>query len=237
MTNPVFCAIDTTDPAQALDLARRLGPLVGGVKLGLEFFTANGPQGIRQIAALDMPVFLDLKFHDIPNTVAGAIRGIAPLAPALTTIHAAGGLAMMKAAVDAAGDAAARLGTSRPKILGVTMLTSTGEADLDTIGVKGPMTDQVLRLATLAQEAGLDGVIASPHEIAPLRAACDSGFLLVIPGIRPGWSENHDQKRVLTPAEALARGADRLVIGRPITAAEDPVAAARRILAELRIRA
>lgn len=233
MKNPVFCALDTTETVAALALGRRLGGLVGGLKLGLEFFTANGPDGVRAVAAAGLPLFLDLKFHDIPNTVAGAIRGAVRLAPAMTTLHAAGGIEMMRAALDAAGEAAVQWGVARPAILAVTVLTSMGQAELPGIGVGGAVLDQVKRLAGLAQEAGVDGVVCSPHEVEALRAQLGPAMRLVIPGIRPAWAAANDQKRVLGPAEAIAKGADLLVIGRPITAAADPAAAARRIQEEL----
>ncbi len=231
--NPVFCALDTTDPEGALALARRLHGLVGGLKLGLEFFVANGPAGIKAVAQAHVPLFLDLKFHDIPNTVAGAMRGAVRLGPLMTTVHAGGGLAMMTAAVDAAAEEACRLAIDRPKVLAVTVLTSMGPEDLPATGVAGPVLDQVKRLAGLAQAAGVDGVVCSPHEVDALRAQCGPSFQLVIPGIRPAWAAANDQKRVLTPAEALAKGADWLVIGRPITAAADPALAARTIQSEL----
>jgi orotidine-5'-phosphate decarboxylase len=231
--SPVFCALDTTDPDAALAMARRLRGLVGGLKLGLEFFSANGPAGVGAVAEGGVPLFLDLKFHDIPNTVAGAIKGAVRLRPLMTTIHAGGGRAMMAAAVDAAGEEAARLAVDRPKILAVTVLTSMGPEDLSATGVGGAMLDQVKRLAALAQEAGVDGVVCSALEVGALRALCGPAFQLVIPGIRPAWAAANDQKRVLTPAEAMAKGADWLVIGRPITAAADPAEAAGLIAAEL----
>jgi orotidine-5'-phosphate decarboxylase len=231
--NPIFCAVDTTDAVAAAALATRLGGSVGGLKLGLEFFTAHGPEGYRALAASGLPIFLDLKFHDIPNTVAAAVRSIAPLAPAITTVHAGGGPAMMRAAAEAAREMEAKTGVARPKIVGVTVLTSMDADDLEATGVGGPMQDQVLRLAVLAKESGLDGVVCSPREIEAVRAECGSDFLLVVPGIRPAGAAVGDQKRVMTPAEALARGADVLVIGRPITGAQDPAAAAAEIAAGL----
>ncbi|HIJ62615.1 MAG TPA: orotidine-5'-phosphate decarboxylase [Rhodospirillaceae bacterium] len=227
--NPVFCALDCTGAETALSLAGQLRSAVGGLKLGLEFFTANGPAGLRAVAAAGLPLFLDLKFHDIPNTVAGAIRGILPLAPAMTTLHASGGLEMMRAAVAAAAEA----GPTRPLLLAVTVLTSLGEDELASLGVPGRIADQVKRLAGLAQQAGVDGLVCSPHEVAALRALCGPAMKLVVPGIRPAWAAANDQKRILTPAEAMAAGADILVIGRPITQATDPAAAARRIAQEL----
>jgi len=233
MTARLFLALDTVHVAQAQAQAQATRGPVDGIKLGLEFFAANGPEGVRQVAAAGDRLFLDLKLHDIPNTVAGAVRATAALGPELLTVHAAGGGAMLRAAVDAAGEAAAKAGQTRPRIVAVTVLTSLAEGDLETVGQRGPVGDQARRLAALAQASGVDGVVCSPHEIAPLRAACGSGFLLVVPGIRPGWAAANDQKRIMTPAEATRLGADCLVIGRPITAADDPAAAARRVAAEI----
>jgi orotidine-5'-phosphate decarboxylase len=226
--NPVYVAIDTPDLGRALALAHDVGPFVGGLKVGLEFITAQGPEGIRAIAALGKPVFADTKFHDIPNTVAGAAREIARLGTALFNIHAAGGAGMMRAAKEAAAAV-----NPAVRLLAVTVLTSIDDAVLGEVGQIGPAVDQVVRLARLAQESGLDGVVCSAHEIAALRQACGKDFLLVVPGIRPAGSDLADQRRVMTPAEAARAGADILVIGRPITAAPDPAAAARAILAEL----
>ena len=229
-TNRIFVALDTTDPGRAAGLAGGLAGLVGGIKLGKEFFTANGPQGVRQVmAAAALPLFLDLKFHDIPNTVAAAVRAALPLRPFMLNVHAAGGGAMMKGAAAAAAEA----GPGRPLVLGVTVLTSLADADLAAIGMMGKTTDQVVRLARLAQDCGLDGVVCSAREIVALRSACGAGFKLVVPGIRPSWSAADDQRRIVTPKEALDLGADVLVIGRPIAAADDPAAAARRIAEEI----
>jgi orotidine-5'-phosphate decarboxylase len=227
-TPPVFCAIDRPDLEGALGLGRALAGVVGGLKVGLEFVTASGPEGIRRIGALGLPVFLDLKFHDIPNTVAGAVRAAASLGVAMLTLHVAGGPAMLRAAVEAA-----HLQEPCPKLLGVTVLTSLDEADLVTLGVPHNLTDQVLRLAELAWAAGLDGVVCSAHELAPLREHFGREFKLVVPGIRPRTFAQRDQKRTLAPAEAIAAGADLLVIGRPITDAADPRAAAAAIGAEI----
>lgn len=229
----ILVALDTTDLARARDWARATAGAVAGVKLGLEFFTAQGPEGVRQVAETGAPVFLDLKFHDIPNTVAGAIRGVAPLRPAIVNVHAAGGKAMMRAALDAARDAAAQLGVAPPKVIAVTVLTSLGDDDLAAVGQPHKAEDQVRRLAALTQESGLDGVVCSPREIAQLRRDLGADFLLVTPGVRPGWAAAGDQKRVMAPGEAAAAGADYLVIGRPITAAADPAAAVRRIAQEI----
>ena len=229
--NPVLCAIDTPDPARARALAAAVGGAVGGIKLGLEFFVANGPQAVREIAGAT-PLFLDLKLHDIPNTVAGAVRSAAALEPLLLTIHCAGGAAMMQAAAAAASEAAQ--GRRRMKLIGVTVLTSLDDSDLAATGQRGTTAEQAQRLALLARDSGLDGVVCSPHEVAMLRQTCGPGFLLVVPGIRPSGAAAADQKRVMGPRAARDAGADYLVIGRPITDAADPVAAARAILAELR---
>jgi orotidine-5'-phosphate decarboxylase len=228
-TNPIFCALDTTEVDHARSLARSLAGAVGGMKLGLEFFAANGPEGVRAVAAGAGRVFLDLKLHDIPNTVAGAVRAVTPLAPAFLTLHCAGGAAMLRAARDAAAAAGS---APRTRLLGVTVLTSLDEDDLAATGQKSPVADQVLRLAVLAQASGLDGVVCSPQEVGMLRRECGPGFLLVVPGIRPAGSTAGDQKRIMAPREALAAGADYLVIGRPITAAPDPAAAAQALLGE-----
>ncbi len=229
----VFAALDTPDLARAAALARALSGLVGGVKLGKEFFTAQGPDGVRAVAGGER-LFLDLKFHDIPNTVAGAVRAAVHLRPAMVNVHASGGRAMMQAAAEAAREAAEDAEVPRPLVLAVTVLTSLDDDDLATVGQDGPAGDQVLRLARLAEDSGLDGVVCSPREIAALRSACGPGFVLLVPGIRPAWAAAGDQKRIMTPAEARAAGADYLVIGRPITGADDPAAAARRIVDELR---
>ena len=225
----LYCALDTTDLAAAEALAGGLGSAVDGIKLGLEFFGAHGPEGVERLAAPQRPVFLDLKLHDIPNTVAGAVRALLPLEPAILTIHAAGGGAMMRAAAEAAREA----GAHRPKIVGVTILTSLDGGDLARMGWETEISDAVRRLAGEASENGLDGVVCSPHEAARLRTDQGPDFLLVVPGIRPVWAASGDQKRVMTPAQAAAAGADVLVVGRPITGAGDPADAARRIAAEL----
>ena len=231
----IYCAIDTPDVARAADLATRLAGTVGGIKLGLEFFSAQGPAGVAsvQAAAPDTDLFLDLKYHDIPNTVAAAMRAAAALGPRIVNIHATGGKAMMAAARDAAGEGAAAAGKTPPLVIAVTVLTSLDTGDIERMGVIGGVEEQVVRLATLAREAGLDGVVCSAREIAPIRRALGPDFILVTPGIRPAGSDAGDQKRVMTPAEAIAAGADYLVIGRPITGAADPAAAARAIAAAI----
>lgn len=230
--NPIFVAVDTIDLAEAKERSKRLAGAVGGIKLGLEFFVAHGPEGIRAVmqGCPDLPLFLDLKLHDIPNTVAGGVRAASALKPRYITIHASGGAAMMKAAAEAA----AKAGAERPKLLGVTVLTSLSGEDLAQVGfAKRAMGEQVEAMARLARDNGLDGVICSPHEVAGLRRAMGADFVLMVPGVRPSWSGADDQKRVLTPAEAMRAGATHLVIGRPIYQAKDPVDAARRINAEL----
>ena len=224
----IFCALDRPDLDGALALGRSLVGAVDGLKVGLEFVTANGPDGVRRIVDIGLPVFLDLKFHDIPNTVARAVRAAGSLGIAMLTLHVAGGPAMLCAAV-----AAARGLDAPPWLLGVTVLTSVDDRDLAAIGVGGSAADQVLRLADLGQAAGLDGVICSPHEIETLRRRLGGAFKLVVPGIRPHGSATDDQKRTMSPKEAATLGADALVIGRPITQAGDPRAAARAIRAEI----
>ncbi len=223
----ILCAIDTTDMDAALCLAETLRDHVGGVKLGKEFFTAQGPAGVAQIADTGHRIFLDLKFHDIPNTVAGAVRAATELGCFMLTIHASGGAAMIAAAVEARGSAAT------PKIIAVTVLTSLSATDLVNIGQMGPIPDQVLRLGRLAQANGADGIVASPHEVATLRGALGADMDLVVPGVRPDWARADDQKRLMTPLNTVSAGADFLVIGRPLTRAADPAAAARRIAGEI----
>jgi orotidine-5'-phosphate decarboxylase len=222
--NPVFVGLDTPDPDHAERLARAVAPHVGGLKLGLEFFMANGPDGIRRMGRVGLPIFLDVKLHDIPNTVAGALKSLSVLDLAIVNVHAGGGLAMMQAARAAC--------PAETRLIAVTVLTSLDEADLSAMGVFGNPATQVHRLAVLTREAGLDGVVCSAHEVAQLKAEWDDG-LFVVPGIRPAGAELGDQKRVMTPRAALDAGAGILVIGRPITAAPDPAAAAAAIAAAL----
>ncbi len=220
----IFVAIDTPDIDRARALAKAVAPFAGGLKLGLEFFCHNGRAGVMELADSKIPIFLDLKFHDIPNTVAGAIHALAPLTPAVLTVHAAGGRSMMEDA-----KAAAPAGT---KVVAVTLLTSLDHDDLTSIGVAGEPAGQVERLAELAHAAGLDGIVCSGNELAVARAQWKDGFF-VVPGIRPADAATGDQKRVMTPRAALDAGASILVIGRPITAADDPAAALRAIAATL----
>ncbi|HEV2562943.1 MAG TPA: orotidine-5'-phosphate decarboxylase [Rhizomicrobium sp.] len=228
MSNPIYVALDTPDLPRALEIANAVRPHVGGLKVGLEFITALGPDAVREIVKLGLPVFADTKFHDIPNTVAGAAKAIAQLGVTIFNIHVSGGEAMMRAAVEEA----ARV-HPRPKVIGVTVLTSMDDADLEAVGQRGPAADQVTRLAKLAKARGLDGVVCSPREIALVRKAAGADFLIVTPGVRPAGADVGDQRRVMTPKEAVRAGADILVIGRPITGASDPAAAARAIAAEI----
>jgi orotidine-5'-phosphate decarboxylase len=222
---PVFVAIDTPDLDCAVALAEAVRADAGGVKLGLEFFAAQGPEGVRRIAALGLPIFLDLKLHDIPNTVAKAVEALAPLEPAILTVHAAGGAAMLQAAKRAAAP--------QTKVVAVTVLTSLDAGDLAAGGIAGSPADQVERLAALARHAGVDGIVCSGAEVRAASAAWPGGFF-VVPGVRPAGGEVGDQKRVVTPAQALDNGASVLVIGRPITGAEDPAEALRAISASLK---
>lgn len=224
MSSPIYVAIDTPDLDRALAIALRVKNHVGGIKLGLEFFSANGRAGVRDMAAIGLPIFLDLKFHDIPNTVAKAIQSLRPLKPKILTVHAAGGLAMMEDA-----KAAAPEGT---KVVGVTVLTSLDGSDLISTGLNADPHEQVERLTLLAKQAGLDGVVCSGNEVRAAKKVWPGGFF-VVPGVRPAGGDIGDQKRVMTPRMALDNGASILVIGRPITQAEDPDAAARAIEATL----
>jgi|SRR6478735_725679 len=221
----IYVAVDTPDLERALEIAGAVRGEAGGVKLGLEFFAAQGPAGVRRVSELGLPVFLDLKLHDIPNTVAKAVEAIAPLQPAILTVHSAGGQEMM-----AAAKAAAPKGT---KVVGVTVLTSLDQADLESAGVAGSPAEQVARLTELAQAAGLDGIVCSGAEVAAAKAAWPDGFF-VVPGVRPAGGHVGDQKRVVTPEKAIDDGASVLVIGRPITGAQDPAQAIRDIAGTLR---
>ncbi len=223
----LFVALDTADPARAAMLAHAIGE-TAGIKLGLEFFIANGPASVAEVRRPGQALFLDLKLHDIPNTVAGALRSALSLDPDLLTLHAAGGRAMMAAARETADQAG-----STAALIAVTVLTSLDGASLVETGQHGPAAQQVMRLARLAQAAGFDGAVCSAHEIQALKSALGAEFRLVVPGLRPGGAETGDQARVMTPGQAARLGADWLVIGRPITSAPDPAAALDRILAEL----
>jgi orotidine-5'-phosphate decarboxylase len=233
----LFVALDFPAPASALAMAAALAPLGVGLKVGLELYGAAGPSLLRELAAKapGAPIFLDLKFHDIPNTVAAAVRATGALGAAMVNVHVAGGEGMVRAAV-AARDALAAGGNAAPSVIGVTVLTSLDGGDLRAVWGDGPGADAgalALRRAVLARDWGLDGVVASPLEAAAIRAACGPDFLVVTPGVRPAGAERGDQKRTLTPGEALAAGSSHLVVGRPVTRAADPAAACAAILSDM----
>jgi len=233
--NPILVALDVESAATAVDLANTLRGSVGGFKIGKQLFTAAGPAMVRELTSRGDRVFLDLKFHDIPNTVAGAIQSAVTTGAWMVNVHCSGGSAMMKAAAEAAAKAAQKSSQPRPLVIGVTVLTSMSDAALKEIGINTPMLDQVVHLARLAKASGLDGVVASPQETRAIRQACGADFQIVTPGIRPADQQGKDdQARTMTPAEAIEAGATYLVIGRPITAAPDPRSAAEQILATLR---
>jgi orotidine-5'-phosphate decarboxylase len=222
----LIVALDVPRADAARALVDRLAGRVGLFKVGSQLFTAAGPEVVREIVARGEKVFLDLKYHDIPNTVAGAVASAARLGVSLVDVHGLGGGAMVEAAVGA-------LPAMGTRLLAITILTSHDEDTLDEIGVNGTLLDSVRRLALLAKEAGADGVVASPHEVGLIREACGSDFLIVTPGIRPAGSARGDQSRAATPGAALAAGADYIVVGRPITEAPDPAAAADAIVREM----
>ncbi|HZS08269.1 MAG TPA: orotidine-5'-phosphate decarboxylase [Blastocatellia bacterium] len=232
--NPVVVALDVDSPGQAIALVEKLRGLAGMFKVGKQLFTAAGPDIVRRITGMGEEVFLDLKFHDIPNTVAGAAVEAARLGVKIFNLHALGGSAMMRASVEAVDAVASREGLRRPLILGVTVLTSHDQQSLHEIGIDSLVEDQVVRLARLCEASGINGVVASPREISPLRQTItSSNFVILVPGVRPAGAALNDQSRVMTPADAIRAGADYLVIGRPITAAPDPVEAAEKILKEI----
>jgi orotidine-5'-phosphate decarboxylase len=224
----LIVALDVSSAAQARQVIQTLGELVTTYKVGKQLFTAEGPGFVRELVSSGRKVFLDLKFHDIPNTVGAAVRSATELGVSMLTVHASGGTQMLKAAVEAAGQSAAK-----PMILAVTVLTSLGDADLQEIGVSGNVLSQVLRLGALARSAGCGGVVASAHEARELRRELGGGFEIVTPGVRPAGTAKGDQTRVLTPTEAIEAGATRLVVGRPITEAPDPAEAAGHIRGEI----
>lgn len=229
----LIVALDVPDRASALKLAESLTGLAGMLKIGLELFTAEGPPLVREVVAAGHRVFLDLKFHDIPNTVARAVHSAAQLGVAMLNVHALGGAAMMQAAVQSIREAIPAP-SARPTLLGVTILTSMDQGALGQVGIEHDLEEQVVRLARVAHSCQLNGVVASPREIRLIRErVADDDFIVVTPGIRPSSSESHDQKRTATPAEAISSGADYIVVGRPITGHADPASAARRVLDEV----
>ena len=229
----LIVALDVDTPDRALALVNELRDVAGMFKIGSQLFTLAGPQIVKDIVASGAKVFLDLKFHDIPHQVAGSARSAAQLGVSLFTLHASGGAEMMQRAVEAVTEVAEREGTIRSKVLAVSVLTSIDAATLSQIGVNSSPEESVLRLVKLAEQSRVDGVVSSPQEAATIRATVAPKFLIVTPGIRPAGNEAGDQRRIATPAAALNAGADYLVVGRPITAAADPVAAAREIAAEM----
>lgn len=232
--NPILVALDVESAAKAVELADLLRGSVGGFKIGKQLFTAAGPSMVRELTSRGDRVFLDLKFHDIPNTVAGAVQSAVSTGAWMVNVHASGGSAMMKAAGESARKTAEKLGQPRPLVIAVTVLTSMDDAALKEIGVGRSMIEQVVHLARLAQDSGLDGVVASPQEVPAIRKACGADFQIVTPGIRPADQQGKDdQARTLTPAEAISAGSSYLVIGRPITAAPNPREAAEKIAATL----
>jgi len=229
----LIIALDFPALREAMTVAEKLAGMAAMFKVGLELFNAEGPAALRGISDVGGPVFYDSKLLDIPNTVAGAAASITSGRVAMFNVHAMGGLEMMRAAVHGATRKAEELGIQRPLVLGVTVLTSITEEGLRVTGVARPMREQVVALARMAQDAGLDGVVASAHEIGDVKDACGQGFLVVTPGIRPAWASAQDQKRVMTPRQAAQAGADYIVVGRPITRADNPAEAAMRISQEL----
>jgi len=232
MPHRIIIALDVGTKREALALAEALNE-ARVFKIGLELFTAEGPALLEEAVRLGKKPFLDLKYHDIPNTVSGAVQSATRKGVHMLTLHTSGGIEMMAAAARAALEESARTGKERPVLLGVTILTSLKDEELRRIGFAHAVADQVLRLAVLAKDSGLDGVVCSPHEIEIIKRECGGDFLVITPGIRPVWAAAQDQKRIMTPAEAIDKGADFLVIGRPITGASSPHEAFLRVLAEL----
>lgn len=229
VSSPVIVALDYDNAEAALAMAGQLDPAVCRVKVGKELFTIAGPDLVRKLVEAGFQVFLDLKFHDIPNTVAAAVRAAANLGVWMVNVHASGGERMMRAAAEAL----APLGEQRPLLIGVTVLTSTAENELADVGIERPLREQVVALAELAKKSGLDGVVCSAMEAEVLKGTCGKAFALVTPGIRPAGSAADDQRRIVTPVDALKQGSDYLVIGRPITGAEEPMAALQAIVADI----
>src|SRR5262245_44683589 len=226
-------ALDVPDRAAALRLVEKLSGVVGMFKIGSQLFTAEGPGLVRDIVKAGERVFLDLKFHDIPNTVAGAVESAARLGVSIVNVHTLGGTEMMRAAAHAVGDRGL-LWITRPAVLGVTVLTSMDKSDLADVGISSDLRTEVVRLATLARDSGLDGIVASPQEIRLIRECITAeNFIILTPGIRPAWSAKRDQKRIAAPADAIRDGADFIVIGRAITGSSDVRSAAQRIIDEI----
>ncbi len=235
MRERLIVALDVDDLEQATEFVRQLSGEVGMFKIGKQLFTHAGPQAVRQIQELGGEIFLDLKFHDIPNTVAKAAIEATRLGVKMFNVHASGSLEMMRLTAKEVARVCRQQKLRKPIMLAVTVLTSLNQDDLERVGVERKVADQVVRLALLTQEAAMDGVVASPHEVADIRAACGRRFVIVTPGIRPSDSKRNDQQRVMTPQDAIRGGVDYIVVGRPIIEAKDPVAAARAIVADMQL--
>lgn len=233
MRDRLIVALDVDSMEEARTFVQRLASEVGLFKIGKQLFTHAGPQAVRLIQELGGEIFLDLKFHDIPNTVAKAAIEATRLGVRMFNVHASGSLEMMRMTVKEVERVCRQEKTRRPIMLAVTVLTSLNQDDLQRVGVERKVADQVVRLALLTKEAAMDGVVASPHEVADIRSACGPSFVIVTPGIRPADSQRNDQQRVMTPAEAVRAGVDYIVVGRPILEAQDPVSAARAIVSEM----
>ena len=235
MRERLIVALDVDDLEQATQFVRQLSGEVGMFKIGKQLFTHAGPQAVRQIQELGGEIFLDLKFHDIPNTVAKAAIEATRLGVKMFNVHASGSLEMMRLTAKEVARVCRQQKLRKPIMLAVTVLTSLNQDDLERVGVERKVADQVVRLALLTQEAAMDGVVASPHEVADIRAACGRRFVIVTPGIRPSDNKRNDQQRVMTPQDAIRGGVDYIVVGRPIIEAKDPVAAARAIVADMQL--
>ena len=235
MRERLIVALDVDTSEQATDLVRQLAGEVGMFKIGKQLFTHAGPQAVRQIQELGGEIFLDLKFHDIPNTVAKAAIEATRLGVKMFNVHASGSLEMMRMTVKEVKRVCRQQNLRKPIMLAVTVLTSLNQDDLERVGVERKVADQVVRLALLTKEAGMDGVVASPHEVADIREACGRRFVIVTPGIRPSDGNRNDQQRIMTPQDAVRGGVDYIVVGRPIIEAKDPVAAARAIVADMQL--
>ncbi len=234
MCEKVIIALDVDSEQHALELTTKLQGLAGAFKVGLQLYNNTGPDIVRKLTGSGVKVFLDLKFHDIPNTAARASEAVTGLGAFMFNLHAAGGKKMLSESAAAAGNKAEALGITRPMLIGVTVLTSMSETQLhNELGVARPLPEQVASLALLCREAGLDGVVASAREIESIRKTCGKNFIIVTPGVRPYWASQDDQTRVVTPAEAISLGADYVVVGRPVTAAPDPRGALLKIIAEM----
>lgn len=232
-SDKIIIALDVDSSEKALNLVKQL-PEAAYFKIGLKLFTKEGPPLLKKIQAMRKKIFLDLKMHDIPNTVAGAVIEAVRMQTAMMTLHSSGGKEMMKRAAEAAIEESEKRKYRRPLLLAVTVLTSLDKSDLEEIGFQEDPSSLVLRLARLAREGNMDGVVCSPMEVEPIRREIGGDFIIVTPGVRPSWSEAHDQKRFLSPAQAIRKGSDYLVIGRPVTAASNPEEAFQKIIKEIR---